>query len=562
MVGQEHVSRTLQNAFTANHLAHAYIFAGPRGVGKTTTARIFAKLLNCRNPKDAEPCNECDLCLEVNQGTSLDVIEIDAASMNSVDDIRKLQEQIGTYPAKGKFKVYILDEAHRISPSGFDAFLKTLEEPPAHVMFVLASTEIHKFPATVQSRCQRLEFRSMGLDTLVKQLRHIADAEKIETDDKVLREVARTAGGSMRDAQRTLDQLVAFAGNKIALEDVRRVLGLVEGERYVSLARAAFEEDAPAALELVRGIVDSGKDLDQFYKGLLETYRHMLVAKVYPSKLSELLPLPAEEAEALSEIARGAEDAYLLSALRLLLEQEGAMRHSSVPSVVLETVVIELCRLKGLVEVTDALANAESGRPLPPRSAPKAAPAVYRAPAPASAPTKEEVYKPVAVSKLPPAEVGEPVLAVSEIEEPSDSNEDPRLTALKSQWREVLEKVGALKKGLQGILTDCRPKSVDQDTLVVVCKSPFHQDHIQLPENKRLVEQVIASVVNAPLKLVAVLPNNMTPVVKTESGVIKPHAHPKVDVQALQKDEPLVKAVMEMFDGKVVDVIRAKGPTA
>lgn len=562
MVGQEHVSRTLQNAFTANHLAHAYIFAGPRGVGKTTTARIFAKLLNCRNPKNAEPCNECDLCLEVNQGTSLDVIEIDAASMNSVDDIRKLQEQIGTYPAKGKFKVYILDEAHRISPSGFDAFLKTLEEPPAHVMFVLASTEIHKFPATVQSRCQRLEFRSMGLDTLVKQLRHIADAEKIETDDKVLREVARTAGGSMRDAQRTLDQLVAFAGNKIALEDVRRVLGLVEGERYVSLARAAFEENAPAALELVRGIVDSGKDLDQFYKGLLETYRNMLVAKVYPSKLAELLPLPVEEAEALSEIARGAEDAYLLSALRLLLEQEGAMRHSSVPSVVLETVVIELCRLKGLVEVTDALASAESGRPLDPRPAPKAVSSAYRAPAPANASKSEEVYKPVAVSKLPPAEVGEPVLAVSEIEEPADSNEDPRLTALKSQWREVLEKVGALKKGLQGILTDCRPKSLDQDTLVLICKGPFHQEQIQLPENKRLVEQVIAAVANAPLKLVAVLPDHMTPTVKTESGVVKPHAHPKVDVQALQKDEPLVKAVMEMFDGKVVDVIRTKGPTA
>jgi hypothetical protein len=230
--------------------------------------------------------------------------------------------------------------------------------------------------------------------------------------------------------------------------------------------------------------------------------------------------------------------------------------------VVLETVVIELCRLKGLVEVTDALASAESGRPLEPHPAPKVAPAAYRAPAPTNASKSEEVYKPVAVSKLPPAEVGEPVLAVSEIEEPADSNEDPHLTALKSQWREVLEKVGALKKGLQGILTDCRPKSLDRDTLVVVCKSPFHQDHIQLPENKRLVEQVVSAIANTPLKLVAVLPDHMTPAVKTESGVVKPHAHPKVDVQALQKDEPLVKAVMEMFDGKVVDVIRTKGPTA
>jgi DNA polymerase-3 subunit gamma/tau len=560
MVGQEHVSRTLQNAFTSKRLAHAYIFAGPRGVGKTTTARIFAKLLNCRNPLNAEPCNACDLCEEVNQGSSLDVIEIDAASVNGVDGIRALQEQIGTYPAKGKFKVYIFDEAHRISKAAFDAFLKTLEEPPAHVLFVLASTEIHMFPATVQSRCQRLEFRAMGLETLVKQLRRISDAEKIVADDKVLREVARTAGGSMRDAQRTLDQLVAFAGNQIALEDVRRVLGLVEGERYVALAKAADEQDAPAALDLVRGVLESGKDLEQFYKGMLETYRHMLVAKSHPTKVAELLPLPVEEAEALTALARGSEDAYLLSALRLMLEQEWALRHSSVPSVVLETVVIELCRLKGLVEVSDALLRADSGRPMPSAAASKPT----SAPARSSAPSAPVYSAPKAAASAPPpsiAEAGEPVMAVSEIEEPTSSNDDPRMTALKSQWREVLEKAGAQKKLLQSILVDCRPKSIERDTLVIVCKSAFHQEQLQTPENARLAEQVIGEVLNGTFKIVAVVTDAAVNVAKTEGGVVKPQARPKVDVQALQKEEPLVKAVMEMFDGKVVDVIRSKGPT-
>lgn len=562
MVGQEHVSRTLQNAFSSNRLAHAYIFAGPRGVGKTTTARIFAKLLNCRSPKGAEPCNECDLCQEVNQGSSLDVIEIDAASLNRIDDIRNLQEQIGTCPAKGKYKVYILDEAHRITKNAFDAFLKTLEEPPAHVVFVLASTEIHEFPATVQSRCQRLEFRAMSLDTLVRQLRRIADAEKIGVEDKVLREVARTAGGSMRDAQRTLDQLVAFAGNQIALEDIRRVLGLVEGERYVALARAACEQDAAAALDQVRGVVDSGKDLEQFYKGLLETFRHMLVAKASPAKTAELLPLPAEEAEALSALARESSDAFLLSALRLLLEQESALRRTALPAVVLETVVIELCRLKGLVDVGDALARADSGRaPLPvaPTPAPRAA-ASSSPQAAASSAGAPKAVPPVNVAKLPPSQVGEPVLAVTEIEEPS-ADEDPRLGALKSQWREVLEKTGALKKALQGILADCKPQSMEEGTLVLSCKSAFHQSQLQSAENAHLVEQVVGEVVGSPVKLVAVVANAAAHAPKTGKGVLKPQAHPKVDMQELQKEEPLVKAVMEMFDGKVVDVIRTKNPT-
>src|SRR5579872_2649113 len=270
MVGQEHITRTLQNSIKADRVAHAYIFSGPRGVGKTTTARIFAKALNCRNLKDTEPCNECDMCQEVNQGSAMDVIEIDAASVNGIDGIRALQEQVGTYPAKGKYKVYIFDEAHRISKAAFDAFLKTLEEPPAHVIFILASTEIHQFPATVQSRCQRYEFRSMGLDAILKQLRRISDAEKIEIDDKSLYQIARSAGGSMRDAQRNLDQLVAFAGKKVTLEDIRVVLGTIEGEIYLKLVEAAVSMDAPAGLMVVKGLLEGGKDLEHFYGGLLE----------------------------------------------------------------------------------------------------------------------------------------------------------------------------------------------------------------------------------------------------------------------------------------------------
>ena len=549
MVGQEHVSRTLQNAFKAKRLAHAYIFAGPRGVGKTTTARLFAKLLNCRSPRDNEPCNACDLCEEVNQGSSLDVIEIDAASVNGVDGIRTLQEQVGTYPAKGKYKVYIFDEAHRISKPAFDAFLKTLEEPPPHVVFVLASTEIHMFPATVQSRCQRLEFRAMGLDTLVKQLQRIAKAEKIQIDDKTLREVARTAGGSMRDAQRTLDQLVAFAGNQIGPDDVRRVLGMVEGEVFIRLARAAVREDAAAALDLVRHVIEAGKDLEQFYRGLLEMYRNLAVAKAHPSAAPELLPLAQEEVAQVLELAGETGDALLLSSLRLLLEQEYALRHSSSPSVVVETVVIELCRLRSLVSVNDAVL---SGAPPAPRPAGSAISPHSGAPAPAPRPAP-----PPAPSAPPPsvAEPGEPALAVDEIEDGAGRETDPQMAAIKGHWREVLEKTAGLKKSLEGVLRDCHPKSYDRGTLVLSCKGGFHQAQLQMPEHKRLIEQVIEETANLKVNLVPVLADAAAEA-KAPGGTPKPTARPKVDVRAIQKDEPLVKAVLDIFDGKIVDVIR------
>ncbi|HET9868968.1 MAG TPA: DNA polymerase III subunit gamma/tau [bacterium] len=557
MVGQEHITRTLKNAITADRVAHAYIFAGPRGVGKTTTARIFAKALNCRAPKDAEPCNACDLCEEVNQGSAMDVIEIDAASFNRVEDIRNLQEQVGTYPATAKYKVYIFDEAHRITRAAFDAFHKTLEEPPAHVIFILASTEIHQFPPTVQSRCQRFEFRAMNLDTLIRQLRRISDSEKIEVDDKALYQIARSAGGSMRDAQRTLDQLVAFSGRAITAEDIRVVLGTIESEVYLRFLEAAAGEDAGAALDLVRQVLEGGKDLDHFYSGLLEFYRHLAVAKAYPSSAASLIPLAPEEVDRLTAVAKTCDDAYVLSALRLLIEQEWAARRSSLPQVVLETLALELCRLKQLTSVAGLMGGGAASRPAAPArpAAPRpAAPTRSIAPAApaASAPRPSE-------APAPPAD-SEPVLAVEEIEDPVEAEKNPDLAKLKSQWREFLEKAAAQKKALQGVLVDTRPKSLEEGTLVLSCKGPFHQEQLSKTENKTLVEQILKEMLGRPVTLVPVLAAEAPPPAeaKPSGGARAPKSMnaPAVDVKELEKEEPLVAAALKMFGGKIVEVKR------
>ncbi len=554
MVGQEHITRTLQNSIKADRVAHAYIFSGPRGVGKTTTARIFAKALNCRNLKDTEPCNECDMCLEVNQGSAMDVIEIDAASVNGIDGIRALQEQVGTYPAKGKYKVYIFDEAHRISKAAFDAFLKTLEEPPAHVIFILASTEIHQFPATVQSRCQRYEFRSMGLDAILRQLRRISDAEKIEIDDKSLYQIARSAGGSMRDAQRNLDQLVAFAGKKVTLEDIRVVLGTIEGEVYLKLVEAAISMDAPAGLLVVKSVMEGGKDLEHFYGGLLETFRHLAVAKAYPSSAVSLIPLSKEEVEKITQLSSQMEEAQILSSLRILIEQEWALRHSANPSIILETVVLELCRLKQLTSVGDLLRQMAGGV-APSIPAPvKGSGSITNPLSSASTPA----YAPPAAPQKTVVQEGEPALAVDEIEDSSPADSNPDMAKLKSHWRELLEKVKAQKTALEGVLVDTRPKNIDEGTLILVCKGPFHQEQLSKPENKVLVEKLLEDLLGRKINLVPVLPEKAPATSDKPSGprTPKPLSAPKVDVKELEKEEPLVAAALKMFGGKIVEVKR------
>ena len=276
VAGQEHITETLKNAIKNNRIAHAYLFTGPRGVGKTTTARIFAKALNCTNPKNAEPCNECENCVDIQNSQLLDVIEIDGASNRGIDEVRTLRESVKYAPTRGKYKIYIIDEVHMLTKESFNAFLKTLEEPPEHTIFIFATTDVHKVPLTIISRCQRFDFRRIQMDTIKETLVNIAKAENIKIDDKTLTIISKKADGALRDAESYFDQVVSFCGDKIDAETVAKMLNLIDDEIYFEISDAILNKNFKTVFEVTNKIYGNGWDFIDFMEGLIEHFRNIM----------------------------------------------------------------------------------------------------------------------------------------------------------------------------------------------------------------------------------------------------------------------------------------------
>lgn len=283
VVGQEHITKTLRNAINNNRIAHAFIFAGPRGIGKTTTARIFAKALNCENPIDGEPCNECKMCKAFNNQQTVDIIEIDGASNRRIDEIRTLRESVKYAPAVGKYKVYIIDEVHMLTNESFNAFLKTLEEPPEHTVFIFATTDVHKVPLTILSRCQRFDFRRIELDVIKKQLKKIADEEGINIDDESLTLIARKSDGALRDAESLFDQVVSFSGNEIKVSDVSSMFNLISDEVFFEISDAVLSKDFSTSFYITKKVYENGWNFIDLINGLLEHFRNIMTVVVTES---------------------------------------------------------------------------------------------------------------------------------------------------------------------------------------------------------------------------------------------------------------------------------------
>ena len=378
VIGQEPVTRTLRNALSSGRLAHAFVFAGPRGSGKTTTARILAKALNCIKGPTAEPCGECDACVEIAQGRDIDVLEIDAASHTGIDNIREVViAGLSITPVRDRYKIFIIDEVHQLSPQSFNALLKSIEEPPAHVIFMMATTELHKIPDTIQSRSQVFEFRTIAARAIVKQLRAIATAEGLDVPDAALALVARAAEGSMRDAQSALDQVMAFAGRMITVDEVSTVLGLVGRDLLFELIDAVVAEDGPRAFAASDRAVESGHDLKLVCRELARVVRDMMVVSVDPAR-ADAGELPEEERAQIAELSKRFSREDLMRAFDLLAKAELDIRNASQPRYHFEMALLRWMHLRKLVPLSELMEQmgGSGGARLqsPALSAPAAAP--------------------------------------------------------------------------------------------------------------------------------------------------------------------------------------------
>lgn len=418
--GQDHVTRTLQNAIRLGRTAQAYLFCGPRGVGKTTVARILAKALNCDRGPTSEPCGECDGCRRISEGSSLCVIEIDAASHRSIDDIRSLREDVQFAPTDGRYKVYILDEAHQITGPAFEAFLKTLEEPPAHVVFVLATTEPHKIPATILSRCQRFDFRRVGVEDIVTRLKEVAGTEGLQVEEAAYHAVARAADGGLRDALSILDQITAYSGEAVTANDVAAVLGSLESEVRFELGEALATRDATAGLAWLGRLLDLGRDARQLVAEILEHLRLLLLARLNCAP-EELLALAEDVRERLVVQAALFEPDRLMQILEAWAECDKQLRWHPQPRILLEVTLLDL--LVGAPGARRAAPPPQPGydRAPEPRPEPRreAAPDPRREPAPEpreerSAPPPEEPPRPKPAPPPRPEETAESPLGADE----------------------------------------------------------------------------------------------------------------------------------------------------
>ena len=342
--GQDHIVKTLKNQITSGRIGHAYLFCGTRGTGKTSIAKIFAKAVNCENPVDGSPCGECSMCRQIASGSSLNVVEIDAASNNGVENIRDIREQVQYPPTEGRYRVYIIDEVHMLSIGAFNALLKTLEEPPAYVIFILATTEVHKIPITILSRCQRYDFKRITIDTISDRLRELTEAEQIEVEDRALRYVAKAADGSMRDALSLLDQCTAFHfGEKLTYDNVLEVLGAVDNRVFSDLFRAVADGDTKGCICKIEEMIIQGRDLTQLVNDFVWYMRNLLIVKT-TDDAEDMLDMSSENVNLLKEEAEMTSEETLMRFIRIFSELSGQIRYASQKRVLVEIAFIKLTR--------------------------------------------------------------------------------------------------------------------------------------------------------------------------------------------------------------------------
>src|SRR2546426_4777634 len=544
IIGQERVTRTLQNAIRTNRVVHAYLFAGHRGTGKTTTARILAKALNCVQGPTPTPDNVCPNCEAISGGYSMDVIEIDAASNRGIEEIRELRDRIRLAPTEGRYKVYIIDEAHMLTTEAANALLKTLEEPPAHAILVLVTTNPHRLPAPILSRGQRFDFRRVSQKEIVARLKLIAAGEGFAIDDKALALIAGSADGSVRDAESILDQLTAFAAGPITSRDVVTVLGVVEEQTALGFAGAIIARDVAECLALVGRVVDEGKDTRQVMRTLIDQFRDLLVVKTGQRDV-DLLDTTEGRLAALAAQAERTTIEDILRVLNILSAAESEARWSPQPRLLLEIALIRLCRpemdptvegLRARVQAIEHRLGGGAPAPAPPASAPstpaKPPEGLRRRPTPSRPAGQEDVKAEVTVA---------PGAAVATADAEPAGVPGMVIEGVRRQWARVLEEVKRTKMVCHALLIEGMPLRLEGSTLVLGLRSGynFHAENLHRPEDRSGVEGAGERIFHRRLRLQCTIYDGPSPAVE-----------PAVTADG----DPLVTKAAELFGAQILEV--------
>ena len=482
--GQEHIRTTLKNALALNRIAHAYLFTGPRGTGKTTTARVLAKAVNCLSEKDAKPCNQCAVCQAINEERMLDLIEIDAASNRGIDDIRELRDKVGFRPSETRYKVYVIDEVHMLTKEAFNALLKTLEEPPPHVIFILATTDPQNIPATVISRVQRFDFRRLTLPEITSRLTEIATEENLRVEPAALELIARQATGAMRDAISLLDQLTAYGSDEITLAQVQGLLGAASNQIVGELVVRLAEKNVAQGLALIANAVDNGADPRQLAREIVEYLRGLLLIR---SGSGDTLTLTAEAQAEMIHRAGQFSAEQLVRAIRLFNQAAFELRASAHPTLPLEIALVEAT----LEEVAAPRASA-----LP------TAPSPRRAPPPPSNPKSETRATPPAKSAAPAEAPNPSALRASAVDITPEENESSAPTSgalsvvmLRDNWTSVLAYVRQYNKMVEALLRDAEPIKIEGDQVVLGFHHQLHAERFEKEaKGKAIIEKALAHV--------------------------------------------------------------------
>lgn len=539
VVGQNHIKLTLSHEVEADKLAHAYLFCGPRAVGKTTLARVLAKAINCTNRKEGEhdPCNKCESCQNITVGKNLDIIEIDAASHTGVDNVRdNIISSARVAPSNSKYKVFIIDEVHMLSISAFNALLKTLEEPPANVIFILCTTETHKVPTTIISRCQRFDFKRISVVDVINKLKYIIKSEGIKIDIKILESIARQSEGHMRDAESLLGQIVSIGGKEITAEEADLVIPRSDIAEAINLVEALSKKDASLGLEIVNKLINEGVDLKVFIKDLIELLRKMLFTKLSPA-LSEKLGMELGESLEIkiNEIGKSLEVNNLLIFIEEFNKARGELKGSFVPQMPIELAVIRIC-VGALAPVSSKpIVNTTPPSPTPPSIRPKVTP---------SAPPS-----PQAPIVSPP---------VNNINTSSNIKSEEIL----SKWNEVLIKIKKYNHSLSFILRVCEPRDLTGNQLCLAFKYKFHKDRVSDINIKQIIEKVLAEVYGEPLLIESIVDESIvveippTQEAPSVSNIEEPQLPVEESVapkEEVKEQGDMMNNLLKTFGGKIVD---------